>query len=185
MRPVAAFTLALGLGLGACSSAQDGEVRDTDGDGKISAEEVEAQLGDAMAAGSFMSAGEWQSRILIEDVQLPGMTEDMAAMMQDMMGNRTYSTCLTPEDVEQPDERFFAGEDNDCAYDRFALKDGRIDAQMTCNMDGVRQVMEMSGTYGAESYDLTMRASSPDEGGMRMTMKVSAERVGDCEDGAA
>ncbi|WP_265587141.1 DUF3617 domain-containing protein [Sphingomicrobium arenosum] len=184
MRHTALFTLVLVGGLAACGG-NDGEVRDTDGDGKISAEEVEAQLGDAMTEGSFMSAGEWQSRITIEDVKMPGMTDDMAAMMQDMMGNRTFSTCLTPEDVEQPDERFFAGEDNDCAYDRFSLKGGKIDAQMTCNMDGVTQVMEMTGQYGEDAYDLTMRATSEDQGGMTMTMNVSAERVGDCTGEAA
>lgn len=182
MRHVVTATLALALA--ACGN-NDGEVRDTDGDGVISAEEVEAQLGDAMASGSFMKAGEWESRIVIEDVSMPGMTDDMAAMMQDMMGNRTYSTCLTPEQVEQPDERFFAGTDNDCAYNRFALKDGRIDAQMTCSVEGQTQVMEMSGQYGEESYDLTMRATSEDQGGMNMTMRVSAERVGDCKESAA
>lgn len=178
-RPV---LLAAALALAACNSGDDAQVRDADGDGTISSDEVEAQLGDAIATGSYMQAGQWESRITIEEARMPGMSEDMTAMMQEMTGDRTYATCLTEEQVRQPDERFFTGEENDCSYERFTLKDGRIDAAMTCRAQGMTQDMELTGEYGATSYDMTVRATSPDEGGMEMVMNISAERVGDCNE---
>ena len=176
----AIVTLALATALAACGSANDGEVKDTDGDGTLSGEEIESQLGGAMSRGEFMQAGQWESTISVEELSMPGLTDEMRENMKRQMGSQTYRTCLTQEEVEQPDSRFFTGEDADCTYERFSLKDGKIDSEMVCNVEGVRQRMVMSGDYGAESYDLSMRATSLSEQGIDMSMRVSAKRVGDC-----
>jgi hypothetical protein len=63
------------------------------------------------------------------------------------------------------------------------MGDGKIDAEMHCEQQGVSQRMTMAGSYGPEAYSMHMTSRS--EGGpagaaMSMKMRVEAKRVGDC-----
>ncbi len=174
MRRIALIAL-LALPLAACGSKED----------EVAVKDAKpAEVASAVAASSVKPLpGKWESRVKIAKMELPGMPAEMAAQMQKGMGlDKTFATCLTPEQVEKPDAGFFQQGAAGCTYDSFTMADGRIDGKMTCTKAGASQVVTMNGTYSAESYDITTTSSAKIDGQipMNMTMTVSSRRVGEC-----
>ena len=152
-----------------------------------SVEDVARQVDEARA-NDFVRPGKWQSKVTIEQLDLPGMPAEMAESMKKMMAQhqeRTTESCLTPEEAKRPKEDFFAGKDNNCRYEHFTMGDGKIDARMRCTQGSINQVMEMEGTYSPEQYELRMTSSmegAPEPASnMSMRMRIEARRVGECE----
>lgn len=148
-----------------------------------SIEDVSESVREASREQGLIRPGKWSSSVTIERMDMPGMPPQAAEQMKRMIA-RTHSseTCLTPEEVSQPKGDFFGGNEN-CRYDHFTMRGGRIDARMSCTAQGATQVMDMEGTYSSDSYQ--MRMSSTTEGGpggegMTMQMRVEAKRVGEC-----
>ena len=125
--------------------------------------EVAASVRNATGGGQFIRAGEWKSTGSIEEMSIPGMSAEESARMKATMaksGIHEFSTCLTEEDVKQPEGSFFTGNDQ-CRYDHFTMSGGKIDAAMRCpNQGGGTQVMTMKGTYAPERYDMSMEMKS-------------------------
>lgn len=173
------------LVLGACN--QGPEVHEEN----ASVGEVAAKVREATGGAQFIRAGEWKSTGTIEEMSIPGMSaEDSARMKQAMAksGIHEFSTCLTEEDVKQPQGKFFTGNDQ-CRYDHFTMSGGKIDAAMRCDAQGGgSQVMTMKGNYSPESYNMSMEmktAGAPGApGAMTMRMRVESRRVGACKPGS-
>ena len=146
-----------------------------------------AALRESGADQSMVRPGLWQSKVTIDQLDMPGMPADMAERMKAMMAERQphdYQTCLTPEDVKRPKEDFFAGKNNECRYDHFTMGGGKIDAVMHCGKGDSQQTMQMAGTYSPESYQMQMStkggAKAGGEAAMSMNMRVEAHRIGEC-----
>lgn len=173
--------LALILGLGALAACG----REPDVDAKnASVAEVAEQVRDATREPGFIRAGKWVSQVSMEELSAPGMPAEARERMKSMVpGLQSFESCLTREEAKRPKEDFFAQGNNQCRYDHFRMGDGRIDAKMRCDRQGMTQVMELAGTYSPDSYTMRMTTSSGQgaAGGMRMTMRVDAKRVGECE----
>ena len=108
MRKKIALLLGPCLVLGACN--QGPEVHEENASVGEVAEKVRAATGGAQ----FIRAGEWKSTGTIEEMSIPGMSaEDSARMKQAMAksGIHEFSTCLTEQDVKQPEGKFFTGND--------------------------------------------------------------------------
>ena len=152
-----------------------------------SVEEVSERVAEASRNQEFIRPGKWQSSVKIESMEMPGMPPQAAEQMKRMIAEtHTSESCLTPEQAKQPKEQFFSGNEN-CRYDHFRMGRGRIDAKMRCEVAGSAQVMEMTGTYSPDSYEMRMKTSTEgaaDEA-MRMQMKVDAKRVGECTEATA
>jgi hypothetical protein len=124
-------------------------------------------------------------------MSIPGMSEAESARMKQAMaksGIHEFSTCLTEEDVRQPQGKFFTGNDQ-CRYDHFTMSGGTIDAAMRCpGQGGATQVMTMKGNYSPDSYSMRMEmktAGAPGAPGeMTMRMRVDSKRVGACKPGS-
>ncbi|MEO7655062.1 MAG: DUF3617 domain-containing protein [Sphingomicrobium sp.] len=155
-----------------------------------SVEEVAAKVREATGDGQFIRAGEWKSTSAIEEMTVPGLSaEDNARMKQVMAksGIHEFTTCLTEEDVKQPEGKFFTGNDQ-CRYDHFTMSRGKIDAAMRCQSGGGgAQVMKMSGTYAPDNYQMRMEmkgegmpGATGAAGAMIMRMRVDSKRIGDC-----
>lgn len=147
--------------------------------------EVAQKVREAGFSGSMVRPGLWQSKVTIEKFDMPGMPPEMAQRMKATMAEsqgHDFQACLTPQDVKQPKEDFFAGRDNECRYDHFTMGDGKIDALMHCGKGAT--TMRMAGTYSPESYRMQMateiEASDEAEHAMQMQMRVEAHRVGEC-----
>lgn len=165
--------------LAACRSEPEVDARNA------SVEEVANQVAQADDGTNFISPGQWQSVVTIEEVSAPGMPPEMAERMKTMMGGgQTAETCLTQEQVKRPSEEFFAGKGNQCRYDHFTMGDGKIDAKMRCTQGQVVQVMEMDGSYAPDRYQMNMQTNMEGggpPGGMTMRMRVDAKRTGECK----
>jgi hypothetical protein len=153
--------------------------------------EVAGKVRAANAGEAFVRPGLWESKVTIERFEVPGMPPEMARRMKTMMAENQehgFQTCLTPDDVKRPKEDFFAGKNNSCRYEHFTMGGGKIDAAMQCGgKDGETQVMQMAGTYSPDSYrmqtSMKMARGAGPEGSMDMTMRIEAERVGECKPG--
>ena len=177
--------IACALTLAACDRRP--QVNETN----ASVADVAAKVRAANADQAFVRPGLWESKVTIEKFEVPGLPPEMAQRMKTMMAeNREhgFETCLTAEDVKRPKEDFFAGKNNSCRYEHFTMDGGKIDAAMRCGgKDGGTQVMQMAGTYSPESYQMQtsmrMAGGAGPEGSMDMTMRVEAQRVGECKPG--
>jgi len=168
--------------------------RDPQVDAKnASVAEVADKVRKSGAGESFVRAGLWESKVTIEQLDMPGMPPEMAARMKQMMAEnqpKAFKNCLTPEDVKKPKEDFFAGRNKSCRYDRFSMGNGKIDAVMRCGGEQATQVMEMAGTYSPDAYHIQMSnkieaaakgaEGSMAEGAMAMRVRVNARRIGEC-----
>lgn len=172
------------LGMAACNR---GEPQAPGVDARnASVEEVANQVREAGDDGRFIRAGKWVSTVTFEEMTAPGMPPEAIAQMRRMMGEgRSYESCLTEEEAQRPREDFFAGRNNECRYDHFTMRGGKIDATMRCSQGDIAQVMEMKGTYSLERYEMRMTTSlegAPEPAsGMRMRMRVESERAGECD----
>ena len=182
MRHAAFVLIGCVAALGACKKAPQVNEKDA------SVAEVAQKVREAGGDQSMIRPGLWQSKVTIEQLDMPGMPPEMASRMKTMMAQNQphdFQTCLTAEDVKRPKEDFFAGKNNECRYDHFTMGSGKIDAAMRCGSKEGAQVMQMAGTYSPESYQLqtAMKVegdAKAAEGGMSMKMRVEAQRVGEC-----
>jgi hypothetical protein len=149
--------------------------------------EVAQKVHEAGADQSFVRPGLWQSKVTIDQLDIPGMPADMAQRMKAMMAERQehgFQTCLTAEDVKRPKEDFFAGKNKECRYDHFTMGGGKIDAAMRCGGKTGASLMQMAGTYSPDSYQMQtsmkVQGEAGEQGGMSMKMRIEAQRVGEC-----
>lgn len=133
-----------------------------------------APLAGAQAAPT-VTPGQWESRMTVEDMAMPGMPPNVLAMMKGKPTVTRY--CLTPQDAEA-DPRKMLNADKSCKMNRFSMAGGRIDAQMQCQTEQGPATITMAGSYAAEAYDMTSRMEA---GAMRMTSRMSARRLGPCK----
>ena len=146
--------------------------------------EVAAKVRAAGTKGSFVSPGQWQSTVTIDEMNVPGLPPEFAAKMKSQMAKaRTFESCLTPAEAKRPKGDFFAA-DKSCKYDHFEMGGGKIDATMRCAHEGMAQSMTMKGTYTPDEYHMAMSTKMEGNGpqsGMTMAMHVDAKRTGDCD----
>ena len=166
------------LALAACG--ESASVNETN----ASVQEVSDSVREASKDQGLLRPGKWASTVTIEEMSIPGMPPQTAERMQEMLAqSRTAEVCLSEEDAKEPSGDFFAAGEQ-CRYDNFTMRGGKIDATMRCSQDGVTQVMQMSGTYSSNSYEMRMHSTT--EGGpagapMTMKMQVQSRRVGECD----
>lgn len=169
---------AVALPLAGCGSGADVDEKNA------SVEEVAQKVREASGDDGLVNPGKWVSTVQIEDMQMPGMPPEAAEQMKRMMA-QTHSSesCLTPEEAKQPKGDFFGGNEN-CRYDRFRMGNGKIDAEMRCEQQGMTQVMKMDGTYSPDAYSMRMTSNTSGgpggAGNLSMRMKVDAKRTGEC-----
>jgi hypothetical protein len=177
----AAFLVACILPLAACDNSPKVELKNATGNEVAKA----VTTSGVMTSDTMVEPGEWQSKVSILEMNIPGMPPQYASKMKQMMAERQQETtkhCLTKEDVKKPKEGFFAGEDKSCRYAHFSMGGGKLDIQMVCNEEGSTRTTNMAGSFTPTSYSMDM-ASNATEGaqaGMSMKMHVDAQRIGEC-----
>ena len=148
------------------------------------AQKVRESGGDAL-----FQPGQWQTKVTVKDMTIPGMPEAMQGRMKQMLAQRqnvVAETCLTPDEAKKPGGKFFTGkESKDCRYDHFTMSGGKVDAVMRCKGSGGSSgamVMTLNGTYTPteSTTNVDMQISGPD-GTMKMTAVTENKRIGDCK----
>lgn len=134
-----------------------------------------------------LQPGRWETSGELVELSAPGMPPQAQEMMKKQMTANAsrVAVCLRQEDVEKPSAGFFGQTSKDCRFDHYRMDGGSIDAKMTCAPPGGGTVSTtMTGTYGADHYDMQMSSQMAGLGArqpMTMRMKVSSRRVGDCQ----
>lgn len=134
-------------------------------------------------AGLRFRPGRWETAVKFVSMDMPGMPPQAQAAMGQVMGKgHAIASCLTKEQAEKPDSRFFGQADNHCRYDHFTMGGGTIDAALVCKGGEMDRTMKMHGSYTPETYDMTVESSGAGPNGkpMTMTMAMVSKRVGDC-----
>ena len=168
--------------LAACNKSPQVDEKDA------SAAAVAEKVRKAGADQAVVRPGMWESKITIDQLEVPGMPAEVQKRMRTMMAEQqehSSRTCLTQEDVQRPKEDFFTGKNNQCRYEHFKMGDGKIEAALQCGRGEMQQNMQMAGTYSPDAYQVQMstRVQSGDtpEGTMNMQLRVDARRIGDCK----
>ena len=139
------------------------------------------------------SPGQYETTAELVEFSIPGIPAQQAEQMKSMMGQvqaEASSYCLTKQEAEKGFEdqirKMARGEgDMQCKFARFAVDDGKLDAQLTCNgPQGMTSDMTIDGTTGAEASAMRMvmvqKAAMIPGGEMRMEMRMNSKRVGEC-----
>jgi hypothetical protein len=136
-----------------------------------------------MTSNSMVEPGLWQSKVTVQEMNIPGMPPEYAAKMKQSVAeqrNQLSRHCITEAEVKKPKEDFF-GADKSCHYAHFTMGGGKMDIQMVCKAENMTQTMNVNGSYTPTTYSLDMNSSgSGPQSGMTMKMHVDAERVGEC-----
>ena len=171
---------ALALTLAACDSGPDVSATNA------TPEEVQQQVEAAGGDGVMVSPGRWEGQMTVQEIDMPGLPPEAREQMKAQMGSgRSFTSCITEEDVKQQ-KAFFTGEQDDksCKYDHFTMENGKVSALLKCDRgEEGRMEMTMNGDYAPDRYRMEMASKA--EGGapmgaMTMKMMVEAKRVGAC-----
>ena len=144
----------------------------------------------------FIKAGQWATTSEILSVELEGLPPEArqmgAAMAKTMVGRKNgFESCVTEEQSKKPAADLFAGGGKgNCAYDKFSMSGGKIDAVMNCTSPSGpgKMMMTMNGNYSDEAYSINVAMKMPGSpgmpgSGMMMKAKNSGKRTGECKKG--
>lgn len=129
--------------------------------------------------------GHWESTMKLEKMDITGMDMPpaMKAQMQQQIGTeKTFASCLTPEEAKKPSSDFFKVAEG-CTYKTFSMSGGQINAEMECKGEaGASRTMKLSGTYDSTTYDMHVEGAGKMPNGMQMNMAMAmkSKRTGDC-----
>lgn len=133
----------------------------------------------AAFAAASLAPGKWSSTGTITAVDMPGMPPEALAMMK--RRPMTHNYCLKQADVDSGAKGLFSEGNGECAYSKFEMSGGKLNAVMKCTGPQGDVAMTMLGTYSANGYETTnIMVMGGSQGAMRMTVKTSGKRVGDC-----
>jgi hypothetical protein len=132
----------------------------------------------------FVDPGAWEQKVTLISVEAPGMPPEAKDMMARAFGQaQVHNVCLSEEEAKSPREDFFTGADKNCRYKHFNWGGGKIDLELDCQHPNARQVMQLTGTYQPQSYEMAMTLANEGrtaEQKMVMKMRVDAKRTGEC-----
>ncbi|MGI8943956.1 MAG: DUF3617 domain-containing protein, partial [Qipengyuania sp.] len=121
--------------------------------------------------------------VQVVELEAPDAPPEAVAMMRDMMA-RSFEYCLTPEQADKGfEEMAKESQEGNCSFEKFDIDGGSIDAVMICAGQGgeeMRMTMQGSGDRTSSEMLMSMEGGMPGQGGGKLTMKTSHERIGDC-----
>lgn len=135
--------------------------------------------------------GLYKQSMTISKFEIPGAPPEMAAQIQAAMQKaQEHNFCMTREMADKGFRDMFdkVGKDGECAYDRFDVSGGRIDAVLKCQsaQEG-SGLITIAGKVGEEGSDVNV--SVEQQGGKapmansKIAMHVVSQRIGDCPTG--
>jgi hypothetical protein len=167
--------VSLGAALAGCKSQPDVSLTNA------SPEEVAAK---AKAAGisSQLQPGEWETKVALVDIDVPGINPAMKAeMLKRARETKVHSYCVTEEEAKRPGGIFAGEDDSKCTYSKFEMGGGKLDMTMVCPGEGGSMTMHVAGTFGADAVTATSEMQGAGKFPMRMKANVSSRRTGDCK----
>jgi hypothetical protein len=134
------------------------------------------------SSSGVMKPGKWRTTTEIESFEAPGMPASAVEQMKSAAKGAAVEYCLSAEMASAPGADMFAPKGGGCQAEKMEIKDGKIDAKLSCSANGAKQEILMAGTIEPEIYTLhsTVKASVPGMGETKTVTKVESKRIGDC-----
>jgi hypothetical protein len=167
------------LAIAGCS----GKDADSDGDGKISADEVKSEL--ASGGAMDMMPGEWEVKVNFSNIEGDGIPEQAKAALKEQIAKGTTSkSCMTKEQAQKPGADMFGSPDSaNCTFAKFDRSGNKMSIDMTCKPAGTIVLKsKMDGSFAAEEYSMVMEQKMEGLPTGPITMKgtIEGRRLGDC-----
>lgn len=168
------------LALTACGGSENA---DADGDGEVSAGEMQAEA--ERAGGNVRpEPGKYAVTMDFVKAEIPGAPPEMKDMMGSMMSN-SFEYCLTPEEAERGyEESLTEGQDESCSIQKFELDGGNIDMAMTCDSaEQGNMNVTMTGNVTPERSEINVvsKGTLAGMGEADIEMSMVQERIGECD----
>lgn len=168
----------LGVALAGCKSEPSVSLTNT------SPEEA-AKKTRAAGIVSQIRAGQWETRVDLLDIEMPGINPAMKAeMLKRSKETKVHSYCVTEEEAKKPGG-LFADDSGKCTYDKFDMAGGKVDITMSCPGTGGKMTMHVAGTFSEEAVTATSEMNTSGQFPMQMKANVASRRTGDCTSAAA
>lgn len=138
----------------------------------------------ASGAAQLLKPGKWVMTTTIGKIELSDLPPELAELGNTPDETDTFEFCMSPQMASNPRGPLFAGvKGGDCAYDRFLMRSGKIEAKATCKSGQAVQAIAMKGEYAPEHYQL--RQTLEQDGGayvgkMKANVTIEAKRLGEC-----
>ena len=126
------------------------------------------------------AAGQWEASF---DTTAFRSTDGKTPIVKAAVGDKaTLTACIAPGEEGKPAPALFAGEGYDCTYSSSYIKDGKVNAQLTCSREGASGSINMSvfGSSTADTFEAEVDTNSSlsGDGDFAMSRKVTARRTG-------
>lgn len=131
-----------------------------------------------------MQPGEWENSVQLVSVEMPGAPEALRKQMEAEVKKppETRKECRKAEDASGLDFTKLAPAAKGCAFPKYVVADGKIEADMVCEGPTGSAKITIRGSQSATSYDVTMTQSLPGQGAEnKMTVRTTGKRIGDCK----
>lgn len=156
---------------------------DKDGNGVIDSDERAAEMDyDAFIP---MKAGEWETRFVFTDINVPTLGKSEKRQIMDEVAKSASSrSCLTEAEAKKPGADFFGGNGAEkCVYKAFDVSGQNVRMKLSCGMEGMGSVdMELAGVMGETefNYESKVDVRLPMIGKVKMTGNATGKYVGTC-----
>lgn len=134
-----------------------------------------------------MKGGKWSNTMVIEKLEVPGASEQEAAMMQMMVGKEnTSESCRSDEEMQKGFDDFAKGASENsqgCTTESMDVGNGKISGKIVCDApDGTKAITAIDGEHTSDSFNMKVTTDVTDKSGEgQVVMKISGKRVGDCD----
>lgn len=127
-------------------------------------------------------AGHWDVTMTVKEMDIVGVPDGMKEAMAQQLGKEnTLDACLTPEEAQRDDGKFFIPNNQACDFKSFSMVDGKLSSDMICVDGGRKQDVKMDGSYSPDSYDMMIKSQMEMNGQpVKMTMHITGKRNGEC-----
>ena len=139
--------------------------------------------------------GQYQMTAELVEFSVSGASEEEQEMMNAMFQpgtQQTNSFCLTEEEADQGFTEFVTAMENvpeECEFSNFTVEDNALNATMSCDDNqGNTGDVQFEGTVSETGSDMRMTmdmTTAPDDRTVRMVMRNTTERTGECTGEAA
>jgi hypothetical protein len=134
----------------------------------------------APAAPATVPAGQWQTGYEVTAIR---STDHSIPAIPAKVGDKgSFAACVGKADGQQPDPALFAGDGYQCSYKSSYIKDGMLNASLSCTRKKIpgEFLMDVKGSYTATGFDGTVETNTylPGPGDFAMTRKLSGHLAG-------
>lgn len=129
----------------------------------------------------ILTPGQWELASVTKSITGGNVTPEMKRAL---IGKTVaYDSCIRADEAALPDANFFAGgSSNECKYTDHDWQNGKLSANIACNVTPGTITMRMAGTYDPTTMvaDATMSTRGADGGDITQAVQLKARRIGEC-----